>query len=57
MLKPPMKTYLYTLLLLIFVSLREQQTPAEFSARCEDLAAQFHQKCQKNTLLAIQPVP
>jgi exosortase/archaeosortase family protein len=31
---------------LIFVSLREKQSPAEFSAACEQLAEQFHRQCR-----------
>lgn len=37
---------------LIYVSLCEKQSPAEFSAACETLAAQFHQLCQPQQTLA-----
>jgi len=39
---------------LIFVSLREKQSPAEFSAACEQLAEQFYQRCLPQTTLAHQ---
>lgn len=38
---------------LIFVSLREKQTPEAFSAACEQLAAQFYQQCVPQTTLAL----
>lgn len=37
---------------LIFVSLREKQTAAEFSAECDLLATQFHQLCTPQPILA-----
>ncbi len=37
---------------LIFVCLSEKQTPAEFSAACEQLAQNFHQQCMPPKILA-----
>lgn len=39
---------------LIFVSLREKQSPAEFSAACEQLAEQFHRQCRTQPSIALQ---
>ncbi len=37
---------------LIFVTLCEKQSPADFSAACEQLAQQFHQQCQHPSSIA-----
>lgn len=39
---------------LIFVSLCEKQSPAEFSAACEQLADQFHRQCSTQPSIALE---